>query len=78
MCVDAGNVRCVAVCGCALLSSWRALALWGLLRLLRVACLVGVAMREGQVACCCTFVRSGIGVVFGVGSSGCMCSGISE
>jgi hypothetical protein len=78
MCVDPGDVRCVAVCGCSPLSSWMALALWGLLHLLRVAYVVGVAMREGQVVCCCTFVRSGIGAVSGVGSSGGMCSGISE
>jgi hypothetical protein len=39
MCVDAGNVRCVVVCGCSPLSSWMVLALWGLLHLLlRVAC----------------------------------------
>jgi hypothetical protein len=37
--------------------------------LLRVACVVGVSMRQGQVVCCGTFVRSGIGVVYGVGSS---------
>jgi hypothetical protein len=78
LCIDAGNVRCVAVCGCSPLSSWMALALWGLLHLLlRVACVVGVAMR-GQVVCCCTFVRSGIGAVSGVGRSGGMCSGISD
>jgi hypothetical protein len=42
MCGEAGNVRCVAVCGCSPLSSWMALALWGLLHLLlRVACVVG-------------------------------------
>jgi nitrite reductase/ring-hydroxylating ferredoxin subunit len=34
----------------------------------RVACVVGMSMREGQVVCCGTFVRSGIGVVYGVGS----------
>jgi hypothetical protein len=115
MCRDAWNVRCVAVCGCSPLSSWMALSLWGLLRLLvRVACVMGVAMREDQVVCCClrvekeniskvmkvcvcvcvlvgvvgeakigtkctyTFVRPGIGAVSGVGSSGVMCSGISE
>jgi hypothetical protein len=50
------------------------LALSGLLHLLlRVACVVGVAMREGQVVYCCMFVRSGIGAV-----SGGMCLGISE
>jgi hypothetical protein len=27
VCVDAGNVRCVAVCGCSSLSSWMALDL---------------------------------------------------
>jgi hypothetical protein len=79
VCVDAGNVRCVAVCGCSPLSSWMALALWGLLLLLlRVACVVGVALREGRVVCCCAFVRSGIDAVSGVGSSGGMCSGISD
>jgi hypothetical protein len=61
------------------LSSWMALALWRLLHLLlRVTCVVGVAMHEGQVICCCTFVRSGTGAVSGVGSSGGMRSGISE
>ena len=73
------DVRCVAVCGCSPLSSWMALSLWGLLRLsLRVACVVGVAMREGQAVCGCTFLRSGVGAVSGVGSSGGMCSGMSE
>jgi hypothetical protein len=61
MCVYAGNVRCVAVCGCSPLSSWMALALWGLLHLLLwVACVVGVAMREGQVVCCCLGVEKEI------------------
>ena len=47
MCGDALNVRCVAVCGCSCLSSWMALSLWGLLRLLvRLACVVGVAMHK--------------------------------
>jgi hypothetical protein len=42
---------------------------------LRVVC---VAMRGDQAVCCCMFVRSGIGAVSGVGSSGSMCSGISD
>ena len=38
---------------------WRCLC-GGLLRfLLRVACVVGVAVREGQAVCCCAFVVSG-------------------
>ena len=35
-------------------------------------------MRESQAVCCCTFVRSGIDAVSGVGSPGGMCSGMPE
>ena len=55
------NVRCVAVCGyCPFSFLVGAVFVGGLLRLfLRVACVVGVAVREGQAVCCCAFVRSG-------------------
>jgi hypothetical protein len=59
MCVDTGNVRCVAVWifSFVLLDGT---GFVGLLHLLRVACVVGVAIREGQVVCCCLGVEKEI------------------
>jgi hypothetical protein len=41
MCVDAGNVRCVAVCECSSFSSWMALALLVVVALVVAGCVCG-------------------------------------
>jgi hypothetical protein len=41
MCEEAGNVRCVAMCGCSPLSSWMALAFLGVVALVDAGCVCG-------------------------------------
>jgi hypothetical protein len=41
LCVDAGSVCCMAMCGCSSLSSWMALALLVVVALVVVGCVCG-------------------------------------